>query len=220
MNRLVSGAGAQGAAAAILSRARDVESLVPSESRSTPLVVVDDYNGRVMRVTGHTVAAAPESVRVGVLATVTMDAVLVAASRLGGDRFTSDLIGVDPVGRWAMGMMRGQVWHDDLPGEPPVRGEAAVGLAVHYMTGIALTQVYLTLLRCTGSRSSLLKATAYGAATSLLPLLAMHPSWGLGAFARRSPEAPRVLRAMLVGHTAFGAGIGIWTALLRHPAAR
>ncbi len=128
-----------------------------SEKRSAPFAVVGDYNGLVMRVTGHSVAAAPESVRVGVLATVTMDAALVAASRLGGDRFASDLIGLDPVGRWAMGMMRGQVWHDDLPGEPPVRGEAAVGLAVHYMTGIALTQVYLALLRRTGSRSSLLE---------------------------------------------------------------
>jgi len=172
-----------------------------------------------MHLSEHRVEAVPGTVRVGVLATLTMDAVLVAASQIGGDQFKSDLIGLEPVGRWAMAMMRGRVWHEDLPGEPPVRGETAVGLAVHYLTGIALTQAYDGLLRCAGSRPSLLKATAYGVATSLLPLLVMHPSWGLGAFARRSPEAPRVLRAMLVGHTAFGAGIGIWTAVLRRPAA-
>ena len=86
--------------------------------------------------------AVPPSVTVGVLATLSMDAVFVAASLLGGARFTSDKIGLELVGRWAGGLARGRLRHADMAAEPPLRGEAALGLAVHYLTGIALTQVY------------------------------------------------------------------------------
>ena len=41
----------------------------------------------------------PESVTVGILATLSMDAFFVAVSRLGGERFTSDMVGPDLVGR-------------------------------------------------------------------------------------------------------------------------
>ena len=44
---------------------------------------------------------------------------------------------------------------------------------------------------------------------------------GYGALGLRDPNAARLARAMLVGHTAFGAGIGLWTALLsRDPRSR
>jgi hypothetical protein len=153
---------------------------------------------------------------VGVLATLTMDAAFLSASRLGGAAFTSDKIGLELVGRWAAGLARGRLTHSDMEAEDAVRGEAAVGLAVHYLTGVTLTQLYYELLRVGGSRKgSLAAASAYGAATALLPLLVMYPSWGLGPFALRSDEAARLARIMLFGHTVFGAGIGLWTALLR-----
>jgi hypothetical protein len=38
-------------------------------------------------------------------------------------------------------------------------------------------------------------------------------------FALRSGEAARVARIMLFGHLVFGAGIGLWTALLRERSA-
>ena len=164
-------------------------------------------------------AAIPTSVSVGVLATVTMDAVFVAASRVGGEALTSDKIGLELVGRWACDLARGQLRHGDIASEPARRGEAVAGLAVHYATGIALTRSYYAMLRRGSSGSSLPKASAFGAATALLPLLVMYPSWGLGPFALRSGEASRLVRIMLLGHTAFGAGIGLWTALLRRRAA-
>jgi hypothetical protein len=157
----------------------------------------------------------PPSVTVGVLATLSMDAVFLAASQLGGSRFTSDKVGLELVGRWAGGLARGRLRHADMAAEPALRGEAALGLAVHYVTGIALTQAYYEVLRRGGHRPGALSATAFGAATALLPLLVMYPSWGLGAFAFRSDEAARLLRIMLIGHTAFGAAIGLWTMLLK-----
>ena len=58
-------------------------------------------------------------------------------------------------------------------------------------------------------------AIAYGVATGVLPLLLMYPSMGYGCCGRRSDDARRIVRAMLLGHVAFGAGIGAWTATRR-----
>ncbi len=160
------------------------------------------------------IPAVPASVTVGVLATLSMDAVFLAASQIGGARFTSDKVGLEIVGRWAAGLACGRYAHDDMAAEPVLRGEAALGLAVHYLTGIALTQAYYRLLRRIGREPGVLSATAFGTATALLPLLVMYPSWGLGPLGLRSGEAPRLMRIMLLGHTAFGAAIGLWTALL------
>jgi hypothetical protein len=160
------------------------------------------------------VIAVRKSVAVGTLATLSMDAFFLAASRLGGARFTSDKVGLEPVGRWAAGLARGQFRHQDIAREPAVHGEALLGLAVHYVTGITLTRAYHEALRRRGLKPGVPSATAFGIATALLPTLILYPSWGLGPFALRSGEASRLLPIMVLGHTAFGAAIGLWTALL------
>ena len=72
-----------------------------------------------MGVLRDRVPAVPTSVCVGVLATLTMDVAFVAASRLGGAAFTSDKIGPELVGRWAVGLARGRLRHDDIETEDP-----------------------------------------------------------------------------------------------------
>jgi hypothetical protein len=42
----------------------------------------------------------------------------------------------------------------------------------------------------------------------------MYPSWGLGPLGLRSGECARLVRLMLIGHTAFGAAIGAWSRIL------
>lgn len=160
--------------------------------------------------------AVPTSVSAGALATLTMDVAFVVASRLGGTAFRSDKVGPDLVGRWALGLARGRFMHENIADERPVRGEIAAGMAVHYLTGITLTQLYYEVLRRRDpGAAGVVAASAYGAATALLPLLVMYPSWGIGVFGLRSGEAMRLARIMLFGHTVFGAGIGLWTAVLR-----
>jgi hypothetical protein len=44
----------------------------------------------------------------------------------------------------------------------------------------------------------------------VLPLLVLFPSLGYGSFGLRSGDAARVDRIMLLGHAAFGVGIGLW----------
>ncbi|MGZ6314174.1 MAG: DUF2938 family protein [Candidatus Limnocylindrales bacterium] len=152
----------------------------------------------------------PVCVPAGVLATVTMDVAMVAAARYGGNAFTSDRLGPEMIGRWAAGMLRGRWCHRDITTEPAQHGELALGMLTHYATGIALTQAFLMLPRRGNGRPGFLGATAYGISTAALPLLVMYPSMGYGWFGRRSGEAGRIGRIMLVGHAAFGIGIGLW----------
>lgn len=152
----------------------------------------------------------PAGIPTGGLATLTMDVAMLAAGRLGGRAFDTERLGPDVVGRWVGGLMRGRWRHDDILSEPSQRGEFALGLLTHYMTGILLTQVYLGLSRLAARSPSVLGATAFGAATAVLPLLVLYPSLGYGWFGLRSGEAGRLTRIMLLGHAAFGVGIGLW----------
>jgi hypothetical protein len=152
----------------------------------------------------------PPAVPAGVLATVTMDVAMMAASIIGGRAFTSDRLGPDMIGRWAAGLPRGRWRLGDVTNEPALRGELALGLLTHYVTGIVLTEAFLLVPRRRDGQASVVAATAYGIATSVLPLLIMFPSMGYGFFGLRSGDAARLGRIMLLGHTAFGVGIGLW----------
>jgi hypothetical protein len=153
-------------------------------------------------------AAGLRAAAAGVLATVTMDAVMVAAAVVGGDAFSSKRLDPEIIGRWAAGLLRGQCRHADITLQAPVRGELLLGLATHYGTGIVLTAAFLPIAGRSGR--ALAPAVAYGVATSVLPLFVLFPSLGYGPCGVRSGEAGRLIRVMLVGHLAFGAGIGIW----------
>ena len=163
----------------------------------------------------------PAGVPAGVLATITMDAAMVAASTLGGSAFTSDRVGPDMIGRWAAGLLDGRWRNDDIRCEPARRGELALGLLTHYATGIVLTEAFLLLPRRGRWRPGLATGTGFGIATAVLPLLIMFPSMGYGWFGLRSGDAARINRIMLLGHIAFGLGIGLWAPRFaerqRHP---
>ena len=151
----------------------------------------------------------------GVFATVTMDAAMVLAARLAPEAFASDKISPEMIGRWAAGLARGRWRHEDVSAETLVRGELWIGLAAHYLTGVTLTQFYLAVAGRGGRRPGVSAAIAYGVATGVLPLLLMYPSMGYGCCGRRSGDARRIVRAMFLGHVAFGAGIGAWKATRR-----
>jgi hypothetical protein len=152
----------------------------------------------------------PPGIPAGTLATMTMDLAMVVAARYGKGAFTSDRIGPDMIGRWAGGLLRGRWRHSDIRSEPAQSGELALGVATHYATGIVLTQAFLMLPRRGDGKPSFLGATGYGIATAVLPLLIMFPSMGYGWFGLRSGDAARIGRIMLLGHAAFGLGIGMW----------
>jgi hypothetical protein len=163
-----------------------------------------------MKVEHSRAGHVPAGVPAGALATVTMDLAMVAAARYGRGAFTSDRIGPDMIGRWAAGLLRGRWRHRDIRSEPAERGELALGILTHYATGIILTQAFLQLPRRGNGKPSFLGAAGFGISTAVLPLLILYPSMGYGWFGLRSGEAARINRIMLLGHTAFGIGMGLW----------
>ena len=148
---------------------------------------------------------------VGVGATVVMDASMVVASRLAPTVLATEKLDVNLIGRWVGRLGRRPQRGEDITGAPAVPGEVALGLATHYLTGIALTQVYFSSLERLGLKPGPVKATAFGLLTGALPLLVMFPSMGYGLGGRHSGDARRMRAVMLLGHTAFGAGIGLGT---------
>lgn len=152
----------------------------------------------------------PAGVPAGVLATITMDAAMVAAGSLGGSIFASERLGLDMIGRWAGGLLRGRWRHDDIRRVPAQRGELGLGLLTHYGTGIVLTQAFLLLARRGSRRPGFVAGTVFGIATAVLPLLVMFPSMGYGWLGLRTGDAARLNRIMALGHVAFGVGIGLW----------
>ena len=149
----------------------------------------------------------------GIVATVTMDAAMVAAAAIGGEAFASERVDPAVIGRWGGGLLRGRLRHVDASLEVPSALDVPLGLMTHYLTGITLTQAFVAI---PWRRPGLLfpAAVAYGLATSVFPLFVLFPSLGYGPLGLRSGEAPRLARIMLIGHAAFGVGIGVGSLLL------
>ena len=152
---------------------------------------------------------------VGILATVTMDVVVMIALRFDiagrGPRRT----GPDLIGRWIGYLLRGKFRHTDILQTPPLRGELVLGLAAHYLIGIALTLMYLGLLLVTHATPTALSAILYGTATTALPWFLMFPSQGMGWLGRNAPDDAHLARVSLFNHIIFGLGIALWMAVLR-----
>jgi hypothetical protein len=141
-----------------------------------------------------------------------MDAALVAAARIGGEAWSCPRLGIDVIGRWGAGLARGHLLHDDASLERAQATDVLAGLVTHYATGIALTEAFiLAPCRPAGHGRS---AVGYGIATAAFPLMVLFPCLGYGFLGLRSGEAARLARIMLLGHVAFGLGIGWGTALL------
>ena len=152
---------------------------------------------------------------VGILATVTMDVVAVIALRLGvagrGPRRT----GPDLIGRWIGYLLRGKFRHTDILHTPPLRGELVLGLAAHYLIGIALTLVDLGLFAAAHATPTALSAILYGTAITILPWFLMFPSQGMGWLGRDATGDAHLARISLFNHIMFGLGLALWMAVFR-----
>jgi len=146
---------------------------------------------------------------VGAAATVTMDVAWTAWRLLGGAR-VSDKVGPEVLGRWTGHLRQGQLRHDDIRETPPLGNEAAVGMAVHYATGVALAGAYFAMLRMLKIKPSTPVALAYGTATGALPWLVLYPAYGYGWFGLREEPKGALIATSAIGHVVFGLGIGVW----------
>ena len=143
------------------------------------------------------------AILVGVVATVAMD--LVAAAGVALHVFRIPLYG-----RWFLYGLKGTFRHADIDRAPPLKGENALMLPLHYLAGALLAAVYLVLLDAfSAGAGSVLLAAAFGLASSVIPLFLMLPSMGYGLPGLRHGRDTFWLRQILLMHLAYGVGIGL-----------
>ena len=112
------------------------------------------------------------------------------------------------VGRWFCHMPEGTFMHASIANASHKRFECTVGWIAHYVIGAVYALVLVTLV--SGSwlaQPTLLPALLFGVGTVLAPFLVMHPSFGLGIAASRTPNPTQARLRSLMAHTAFGVGL-------------
>jgi Protein of unknown function (DUF2938) len=149
----------------------------------------------------------------GIVGAVLMDITETFAARAG---LTSG-VSVALVGRWALGLLRGQWAHADIARSPARPGEVRSGWAFHFLVGgggVAL--LYAAFVHAVGLQvptHHLWGGVIFGMATSLLPWLLLLPAFGWGWFGRRGPRGSNALLASMVSHIPYGLGVGVVMAL-------
>jgi hypothetical protein len=112
------------------------------------------------------------------------------------------------VGRWFAHMARGRVRHDAIARSAPVRGERALGWAMHYAIGMAFAALLVPVAGAAWfARPAFAPALLVGVATVAAPSLLMQPAMGAGVAASRTPRPWSARMHSLVMHAVFGAGL-------------
>jgi hypothetical protein len=144
----------------------------------------------------------------GVAATATMDVCAKALRRLGV------IAGAKGkwVGRWYLGIARGQFAHSNIADAPALPGEERAAMIGHYLIGTVLAVLYFVGAICMGvSPDGLLVAIGYGLATSIFPWFLLFPAFGYGLLGLKGPTELRLLTSSFLNHLAYGFGLW-WTA--------
>ena len=139
---------------------------------------------------------------IGLLATAVMDAWAWIQKRL----FNIPSLDYRLLGRWLLGMKKGQWQHHTIIQSPALKGEIVLGWLAHYVLGAVLAVIYCALL----NEISLLSAWLWGVVTLVLPFLIMQPAFGFGFAAAKTPSPNTARWRSFVAHSSFG--IGIWIA--------
>ncbi|MDZ4076004.1 MAG: DUF2938 domain-containing protein [Hylemonella sp.] len=143
------------------------------------------------------------AVATGIGATAVMDLWLTLLKALGVPGLNFALLG-----RWVGHMPHGRWTHDAIAKAWPVRGELALGWAVHYATGITFALLLAALAGPQWLRApSLLPALGFGLGTVVLPLFVMQPAMGAGVASSRTATPLLNCLKSLANHTVFGLGL-------------
>lgn len=117
------------------------------------------------------------------------------------------------VGRWFLGLLRGQFTHSNILNSPSLHNEVKVGWAFHFLVGgggVAL--IFPLFFQATGlpfpDNHYLFAGLIFGLATSLLPWFILLPSFGWGFFGVRGPQGSNALLASMLSHIPYGFGVG------------
>lgn len=144
------------------------------------------------------------AVAIGLGATLLMDLWALLLNRAFGITAANYCL----VGRWFCHMPRGIFTHANIANSSKISLECAVGWISHYAIGSLYAVLLVALVSGTWLvRPTLLPALLFGLGTVCVPFLIMHPSFGLGVAASRTPNPGRARLKSLMAHTVFGAGL-------------
>ncbi len=116
------------------------------------------------------------------------------------------------IGRWTLGVLRGQFVHKNIIESPSLKNEKAVGWIFHYFTGGALALTYPAIFlgfNIAMPGNNLIPGLIWGFVTVIMPWFILFPGFGWGLFGARSPGNVRALISPAVVHSIYGLGLGI-----------
>ena len=149
----------------------------------------------------------------GIVGAVLMDMTEAYAAKIG---LTSG-VKIALVGRWFIGLTRGQLVHANILQSKSMRGEIAIGWAFHFLVGggcvALLYPAFLQNSVFSLPDNHLSSGVVFGLATSLFPWLILLPSFGWGLFGQNGPRGSNALLSSMVSHIPYGLGVGAMTGL-------
>jgi hypothetical protein len=112
------------------------------------------------------------------------------------------------VGRWLCHMTDGAFRHPSIAAAARKPAECAIGWIAHYAIGGLFAVILVALTTPQWLRSpTLTPALVFGVVTVGFPFFLMHPSFGLGLAASKTPNPTQARLRSLMNHAAFGVGL-------------
>ena len=112
------------------------------------------------------------------------------------------------VGRWLRHMTNGSFKHPSITAAAQKPAECATGWIAHYAIGVLFALALVALATPAWLQSpTLMPALVFGIVTVGFPFFVMHPSFGLGFAASKTPNPMQARLRSLMNHAAFGVGL-------------
>lgn len=119
------------------------------------------------------------------------------------------------VGRWLVGISKGQFVHHKIMQSPSVRFEKYIGWFSHYVIGIIFSTLFIKIVGTDWFISpKLFSALLFGVSTVIFPFFLMQPCLGFGIAASQTPSPSSARLKSLSTHFMFGVGLYFSTILL------
>jgi hypothetical protein len=114
------------------------------------------------------------------------------------------------VGRWFSHMIHGAFKHPSIAAAVQRPAECAIGWMVHYTIGVVFALAFVVFVGSHWLQSpALMPALVFGLVTSVFPFFIMHPAFGIGIAASKTPNPMQAQLRALMNHAAFGIGLYI-----------
>ncbi|WDD94291.1 DUF2938 domain-containing protein [Burkholderia sp. FERM BP-3421] len=112
------------------------------------------------------------------------------------------------VGRWIGHVAQGRFFLGNVAAAASIRGEALIGWAIHYLSGIVFALALVAVSGMDWLRApTLVPALSVGIGTIVLPFFVMQPGMGAGIAASNTPKPNQARLRSLLSHTVFGVGL-------------